>query len=96
MERRKIENLTDVLHRFLRHEGLETPLNEYRAVDVWDEIVGPMVARCSKEKKIYNRKLFVKLTSPVIRQELQMKRSFLVKEINEKVGADVIEELVLT
>jgi predicted nucleic acid-binding Zn ribbon protein len=55
-----------------------------------------MVARCSKEKKIYNRKLFVKLTSPVIRQELQMKRSFLVKEINEKVGADVIEELVLT
>ena len=48
MERRKIENLTDVLHRFLRHEGLETPLNEHRAVDVWDEIVGPMVARCSK------------------------------------------------
>ena len=95
MERRKFENITDVLHRFLRSEGLETPLNEHRALQVWDEVAGPVVVRYTGEKRIYNRRLFVKITSPVVRQELQMKRSVLMKLINERVGADVIEDVVV-
>jgi predicted nucleic acid-binding Zn ribbon protein len=93
MERRKTENLTDVLLRYLRQEGLETPLNEHRLIDAWEEIAGPVVARYTSGKRIYNQVLYVQITSAVVRAELQMRRAFYVNELNRKVGANVITDI---
>ena len=43
MERRKSEKLTNVLLRFMRESGLETPLNQYRLVEAWPEVAGSVV-----------------------------------------------------
>ena len=40
MFRRDVQNLSDVLNRCLRQNGLETPLLQYRLVNAWDEVVG--------------------------------------------------------
>ena len=40
MKRSNTELLGDVIRRYLRLEGLETPLNEYRLVDAWKDVVG--------------------------------------------------------
>lgn len=48
MERRKSEQFTDVLYRYLRQEGLETPLNEHRIVSEWKEVAGPVAERFRK------------------------------------------------
>ena len=93
MERRKTENLTDVLMRFLRQEGLETPLNEHRLLEFWEEVAGPVVAKYTIGKRIYNQVLYVQVSSAVVRAELQMRRAFYVDELNRKVGAVVITDV---
>ncbi len=93
MERRKTENLTDVLLRYLRQEGLETPLNEHRLIEAWEEVAGPVVARYTSGKRIYNQVLYVQITSSVVRAELQMRRAFYISELNKKVGAAVITDI---
>ena len=44
-ERNNAEQIGDVLRQFLRQQGLETPLNEYRLVDAWKDVVGPVITR---------------------------------------------------
>lgn len=93
MFRRQVRSLSEVLHQLLREEGLETPLNEKRLVDVWDEVVGPTVVKYTAEKFVKNHTLFVKIQNPALRQDLSMMRSQLVRRLNAAVGGGVITEV---
>lgn len=93
MERRKTENLRDVINRFLRLNGLETPLNEQRAIEAWPAVVGPTIARQSSNLQIRGGVLYVKIARPALRQDLMMMRTELKQRINQHVGAQVIESI---
>lgn len=94
MKRKQTELLDQVLNRYLRSEGLETPLNEYRLVNAWNEVMKANVARYTRNVRIYNRVLYVELSSPALRTNLFMQRKELVGRLNAYVNADVISDLV--
>lgn len=96
MKRNKTELLGDVLNRYLRSEGLETPLNEHRVINAWGEVMGAEVAARTVSVRIYNRKLYVKLTSSALRSNLFMQRTALVHRLNAYVNADVISDIVFS
>ena len=48
MERRKEETLGNVVLRYLRLAGLETPLAEHRLVAAWPEAAQEADKRCSQ------------------------------------------------
>ena len=93
MFRRDVQSISDLLNMYLRREGLETPLLQKRAVDAWDTLMGPSIARFMGEKFIKNQTLFVKILNPALRQDLTMMRSRIVKRINETVGSQVIVDV---
>lgn len=93
MERRKEEKVSDILLRYLRQSQLETPLNEYRLMQAWYEVCGSSAAKYTKDLKIYNQKLFVKLNSSTLRTEILMKRCELIRKLNSKVGTNVITDI---
>ena len=94
MKRRDSEQLGDVIRKILRQQGLETPLNEYRLVAAWKEVVGTGIANYTTQIFIKGQTLYVALSSPVLRQELSMTRQILVRRLNEKAGAQVITDIV--
>ncbi len=94
MRRKKVEPIGDVVSLFLRAQGLETPLNEARAVNAWQEIVGERVAQATQNLRIYNQVLFVEVQSPALRNNLFMQRKQLVEKINAYVKADVITDIM--
>ncbi len=94
MKRSNTEQVGDVVRRLLRQEGLETPLNEYRLVDAWKDVVGAPITRYTSDIYIKNRVLYVHLTSSVVRQELQMSREVLVRNLNAHVGSQVIVNII--
>ena len=93
MFKREVKSINDILQQFLRKEGLETPLQQKRLIDAWDNVVGPMVARYTQEKFIKNQILFVKITNPALRQDLSMMRQQLTRRLNEVVGSLVISDV---
>ena len=93
MRRNNAEQIGDVIRFFLRQQGLESPLNEYRLVQAWSDVVGPVMARYTSNLYIKNQTLHVHLTSAVLRQELMMARELLVKNLNQQVGAQVIVDI---
>jgi len=94
MKRKNSEFLGDVLRQFLRSEGLETPLNEYRLKEAYPEVVGPAISKLSSDLQIRNSILYVKISRPALRQDLMMGRTELTRRLNEKVGAQVIQTIV--
>ena len=77
----------------LRHEGLDTPLQQKRLVDAWDAAVGKPIARYTGDKFIRNQTLYVKILNPALRADLSMSRGILVRRLNEMVGAMVISDI---
>lgn len=94
MKRNNAEQIGDVLRQFLRQQGLETPLNEYRLVDAWKDVAGPVITRYTTNLFIKNQVLYVSLSSSVIRQELMMGREMLIRNLNAQVGSQVIVNIV--
>lgn len=83
-----------LIRKYLRQESLEGPLNEQRLLNSWEEVLGSTIASYTRELYIRNQTLFVHLTSASLRQELMMGRELLVKSLNEKVGAQVITNII--
>ena len=94
MKRNNTEQVGEVIRRLIRQEGLETPLNEYRLIEAWKEVVGPEIDRYTQNLYIKNQVLYVHLSSSVLRQELSMSRTLLVRNLNTRVGAQVIVNIV--
>ena len=94
MRKNNAEQIGDVIRKFFRQNGLESPLNEYRLVEAWKDVVGPTITRYTSDLYIKNQTLYVHLTSSVLRQELMMGREILVKNLNNQVGAQVIVNIV--
>ncbi len=93
MDRRKTESIRDVVFRYLRLEGLETPLNEQRAIDAWPRIVGQAIARQTMEIQVRGGIMYVKIARPALRQDLSMMRTELAHRINQAIKAQVIEQI---
>ncbi len=93
MFRREVKPLGDILQKFLRDGGLETPLLQLRAVEAWNTVVGSLGQRYTLDKYIKNQVLYVKISSPALRQDLSMMRAQLTRRINEAVGTQVITDV---
>lgn len=96
MKRNNAQNIKDLVYQYLRLSGLETPLNEHRLINAWSEVLGPQMAKYTDVEHLFikNQKLYVHVTSAALRQELSMARSTLVRTLNDRVGSQVITDIV--
>ena len=93
MERIKEENLGSVVTRFLKETGLQTQLNQYRLKQAWPIITGELVKSKTQDLYIKNQTLYVKLSSPVLRSELSLRKKELKTQLNAYVQAQVISDI---
>lgn len=93
MKRRKAEQVGDVVRVLLRQQGLEGPLNEYRLIQSWTDVLGKPIERYTRDLYIRGQTLYVRLSSSVLKNELMMQRSMLVQHLNATVGAQVITDI---
>ena len=94
MKRGETKSIADLVREMCREEGLETPLNEYRLIQAWSQVLGPAVQSYTKELNIHNQVLYVKVTSSVLRHALFMNRKSLVHRLNNHVKAQVITDII--
>lgn len=60
----------------------------------WADLVGKAVANRTKELFVNDRKLFVRIESSVIKNELMLMRMQIIQKINERAGAVIVEEII--
>lgn len=93
MFKRDVQSIRDLIMRNLRLQGLETPLLQKRLVESWPAVAGPAIARYTLNAYIMNQTLYVRLSSPALRADLSMRRSYFVQLLNSRVGSQVIVDI---
>lgn len=89
------KSIKEALDQLLQVYKLQRKFDETSLIAAWPELMGPAIANRTKEIYIRDKKLFLRVESSVIKNELLMMRSQILDKMNEKAGGMVIEEIVL-
>lgn len=95
MKRKEAQSLDTVLAEWIRENNLEKPLLEHRVVEQWANILGPMIARYSRDIEVKDGLLRVRITNAALRQELFEQRFRLIQKLNDAVGGEAIKDIRL-
>lgn len=87
--------IKEVVEKWIEVYKLRSKFDESFIVSVWPEIIGKAIANRTQKIYIYDKKLFVKVESAVIKNELAMMRRQIIGRVNEYVGHVVVEEFVI-
>ena len=88
-------SLKEAIEHMLHVYRLRRKFDETSLILAWPEIMGKAIASRTKDIFIRDRKLFIRLESAVIKNELMMMRSDIITKMNERAGADIIDEIIL-
>ena len=88
-------SLGDAIKEFLKEYKHRDKLQASEAVNAWPVVMGKNIQALTQSVYVKSGKLFVHLKSSVLRNELMMHRSKIVKAINQHLGAEVIKDVVL-
>jgi hypothetical protein len=94
MRRDNTRPIGEVLSEYIDAFRLKGKLAEVALLNSWADVVGGNIASRTKDLKISNATLYVKIDSSILKQELMMIRGEVVKRLNEKAGLEVIRDLV--
>ena len=91
----KTQKLDELVGQVLKQLGLESKLKEYEVSEIWPEVVGGMIASRTKSLRISEGKVFVSFTSSVVKNEILMVKEGLIKALNDRVGDNVVKDIVV-
>lgn len=86
--------LKEALTKMLSVYRLRGKYDETGVVAHWPELMGTAVANRTTQIYVNQRKLFVRIESSVIKNELLLVRTGIIQKLNERAGAEVITEIV--
>ena len=68
---------------------------KHRIKSSWASIAGNIVADATEDISFKGTKMFVKIKSAIIRSEIMMIRNELTYRINQEVGTNCIDEIIV-
>jgi hypothetical protein len=87
-------SLGDLIKEFLRVSNLEEKVTETRILTIWEKVMGPGISKYTSKMVLNRGTLSVFLTSSVLRNELSMGKTRLIKMLNTELGQDEVKEII--
>ena len=95
MSKHNEHSLKEVIDKLLKVYKLDEKLAERKLIASWESVMGVMIAKHTKDLYIKHKQLFVTLDSAALRNELLLARTKIVKMLNDEVGTEVINDVIL-
>lgn len=88
------KSLKEAIEQMLQVYKIKRRFDETGIIAAWPELVGKSVANRTKELFIHDKKLFLRIESSVIKNELILMRMQIINKINEDAKGILIEDIV--
>lgn len=92
-DRKNEVTLKQAIDKMIDAYKLRGKFNELKLRETWEEVVGVHISKHTTKIQIKDYKLYVKVDSPVVKQELMFMRSRLLSLINRKFNYKIIDEI---
>ncbi|HDZ41988.1 MAG TPA: DUF721 domain-containing protein [Bacteroidetes bacterium] len=95
MRRNRTVTLSEALKAYRTEMNIDDRLKEVSLMNSWEDIAGRAIARRTSKVYLKEGKLFIYLTSSVVRSELSLARDSLRERLNEQAGEELVKEIIL-
>ena len=89
------ESLGNLLNQLFQRNGMAQQIQEYEAVNLWEQVVGEKIAKVTKAKDVRDGKLFVEVLNSIWRNELYYMKPSIIEKINKHIGKKIIHDIHL-
>tara|TARA_B100000900_G_C20563628_1_gene710020 strand:- start:719 stop:1000 length:282 start_codon:yes stop_codon:yes gene_type:complete len=93
MSSNEIKKLVDI---FLKKNKLEKGLLSVEIEKVWHDLMSNGIANYTNDVSLKNKTLYIKLSSPALKEELSYGKVKLIKLINDRFKKTVVEKIILS
>ena len=95
MKEGRTKTIEELVSQVLKQMGLEQKFKEHEVVELWPEVVGQMIASRTKRVEVRDGRLFVTFSSAVVRNEILMVKEGLVRALNDRMGKEIVRDIVI-
>jgi predicted nucleic acid-binding Zn ribbon protein len=88
-------SLGDALKYFLNHSKLKGYIQALQIEDVWEQIMGKTIAKYTEKIQIQGKTLFISTSMAPLKQELLYQKEIIIKRVNETLGENTINNVVI-
>lgn len=88
--------IKDLVNIFLKKNKLEKGLLDLEVKKVWFELMDNGIANYTLDINLRNKTLYIKLSSPALKQELSYGKEKLMDLINKKFDKEIVQKIVLS
>ncbi len=89
------QSLEEALREFISENRLQKGIDQVEVRDAWERLMGNGVNHYTTDVTLRDTTLYVSLSSSVLREELSHGNSKIITLLNEDLGKELIQKLVL-
>ncbi len=89
------QTLKEVINELLEKYRLTEKIDEVTLMQQWQELMGKMIAQHTKRIFLNKKKLYIELSSSVVRSELAIAKTKIIEMLNTSFGREVVKDIVL-
>lgn len=87
--------IKQLIDKLLRAYGYQDQLDEIELIKRYEEAVGVMYMKHTQKVYFKDKKLYVKLDSAALKQELSYSKEALMHKLNQCIGKRIVHEIVI-
>ena len=95
MQRRNEQSIGEILREYLKITQIENHVFEGKIAELWQSTLGDSITRETERIHLSGGTLFVVLRSPSLKNDIMMRRTAIRLALNEKLGSEVIKQVVI-
>lgn len=89
------ENIKKTIQDFVDQKQIKKGYYQTSIRKVWKDLMGEMVSDYTSSIRISGEKLIIEFTSASLKQEFMFKKEKLVTLLNDRMGKEVIKDVII-
>jgi predicted nucleic acid-binding Zn ribbon protein len=88
-------SLGDAIKMWIRESGLEESIAQSKIASLWDTMMGGPISKHTKSIVLKDRKLFITVDNPALKNELHFSRAKIKEMLNRELNDAIISEVFI-
>ena len=88
-------SIGEAIRKFLDQSRIKGSIQGLQVEEAWEQIMGKTIARYTDSIKIIDKTLFISTSVGPLKQELVFQKEKIKNRVNEALGQNVIQDVVI-
>lgn len=88
-------SIGDAIQQFLKSSRIKGDIQALQIEEIWEKVMGKTIAKYTDNIKIINKTLFITTNVAPLKQELSYQKEKIKLRINEALGNNDIQEVII-